>query len=70
MIPSLLTTFMLLHAAALLFHGIGVFDVGLAVFTGNFSFLVDHIVPCGPKMTEMTYDELVSLLKDRLKPIA
>lgn len=60
---------MVVCVAALVFQGIGVFDVGLAVFTGNLRFLVDHMVLCGPKMTKMSHDELVSLLKDRLKPV-
>lgn len=52
-----------------MFHSIGFFDVGIAVFTGRLEFLARHIVPCGPRQEKRTQAEWVQLLKGRLLPI-
>ena len=58
-----------LCCAALVFHGIGVFEVGLAVFLGRFEFLVQHMLICGQPFASMDREALVRVLKSRLKPI-
>ena len=35
--------------AALVFDGIGFFDVGVAVFSGRLEWLAERIVPCGAR---------------------
>lgn len=60
--------FPLLHPA-LAFHGLGFFDVGLAVFTGRLGFLADHIVPCGPAQAARSREEWIALLQRRLAPV-
>jgi len=52
---------------SLVFDGIGFFDVGLNVFLGRLDFLADRYVNIGQK--KRTKEEVVQLLKDRLKPI-
>eukprot|EP00884_Botryococcus_braunii_P009755 jgi/Botrbrau1/18781/Bobra.0386s0098.2 len=71
-LPALFLKNLEQHAAseALVFHGVGVLSVGLAVFSGNLSYLVEHLVPCGSRMSQMTKEELISLLKERLKPVS
>lgn len=56
--------------AALVFEGIGFFDVGLAVFTGRLAWLADRIVPCGPRQAARSREEWVAVLKKRLQPVA
>lgn len=55
---------------ALVFEGIGFFDVGLAVFTGRLGWLAERIVPCGPRQAARSRDEWVALLRRRLQPIS
>jgi fatty acid desaturase len=52
---------------ALVFDGIGFFDVGFALFFHRHGFLADRYVNVGQK--KRTRDEVIALLKDRLKPI-
>lgn len=54
--------------AALAFRGIGIFEVGLAVFLGRYGYLVDHLVPTGPLAAEDRKDQ-VDMLRRRLNPI-
>ncbi|GFR48554.1 hypothetical protein Agub_g10453 [Astrephomene gubernaculifera] len=53
---------------ALVFRGIGFFDVGLMVFTGQLDRLASYIVPCGPKQRARSREEWVALLRYRLQP--
>ncbi len=53
--------------AALAFQGIGVFEVGLAVFLGRYDYLLDHLVTPGAAGKERS--ELAAMLKSRLRPI-
>ena len=52
-----------------MFCGIGVFDVGLAVFAGKLDWLADHVVPCGPRQAARSKQEWVQLLQHRLQPV-
>ena len=52
---------------ALVFDGIGVFDVGFALFARNLGFLADRYVNVGQK--KRSRDEVIELLKDRLAPV-
>ncbi len=55
--------------AALVFEGIGVFEVGLGVFLGRLDSLVKHILICGQPLASMDSEALVELLRSRLKPV-
>ncbi len=59
----------LVRDAAIVFEGIGIFDVGVAVFSGNLGFLADHMIPCGDKMASLTREQLIKLLRMRLRPV-
>lgn len=67
--PLVSPSHVVLVAAALAFHGIGFFDVGVAVFTGRLGWLAERIVPCGPKQRARTTQEWVQLLRSRLAPV-
>lgn len=54
--------------AALVFKGIGFFDVGVAVLTRRLGWLADRIVPCGPRQARRSREEWVELLRYRLRP--
>ncbi|KAF8063047.1 REE1 [Scenedesmus sp. PABB004] len=54
---------------ALVFRGVGFFDVGLAVFTGRLGWLADRVVPCGPRQAARSREEWVALLRRRLEPV-
>ena len=56
-------------AAGLVFGGLNVFDIGLAVFCGRLGYLAEHLLPCGPVMAEMTHAAKVAMLRERLQPI-
>jgi hypothetical protein len=57
-------------AAAYVFEGIGVFQVGLAVFCGRYKYLLDHMVmPHKPASSE-EQEMYVLSLRERLKPVA
>ncbi|GLI64976.1 hypothetical protein VaNZ11_008384 [Volvox africanus] len=53
---------------ALVFRGIGFFDVGLLVFTRQVGKLATYIVPCGPRQAKRSHEEWVALLRHRLRP--
>ena len=53
--------------AALAFRGIGVFEVGLAVFLGRYEYLVDHLA--SPGLAGREQSELIGLLRARLRPV-
>ena len=55
--------------AALAFKGIGVFEVGLAVFLGRLEYLVDHLITLGSALAGRDRSELVRVLESRLRPI-
>ncbi|KAL6753173.1 fatty acid desaturase-domain-containing protein [Haematococcus lacustris] len=55
---------------ALVFHSLGFFDVGLAVFTGHLAYLAKHIVPCGPKQSARSTQQWVDVLRHRLSPVS
>ncbi len=57
------------RVAALVFHSLGFFDVGLAVFTGRLAYLARHIVPCGPRQAARTHEQWVEVLRERLRPV-
>ncbi len=65
---SLLPTFPSVLTTALIFRGIGFFDVGVMVFTRQLDKLATFIVPCGPKQARRSHDEWVALLRHRLGP--
>lgn len=54
--------------AALVFQGIGVFDVGLLVMMGRLHELAHHMLPCSAAMAELSMPGRVELLRSRLKP--
>jgi hypothetical protein len=58
------------QADALVFQGIGFFDVGVAVLTGRWAMLVRHLVPVSERMAGMSEAELVELLKARVRPVS
>ncbi|KAA6415275.1 MAG: hypothetical protein FRX49_13637 [Trebouxia sp. A1-2] len=51
------------------FEGIGFFDVGWAVFLGNYKKLTTHLVCCSSPMLNMSYIDVMSLLTKQLEPI-
>ncbi|EFJ49187.1 hypothetical protein VOLCADRAFT_120780 [Volvox carteri f. nagariensis] len=53
---------------ALVFRGIGFFDVGFMVFTKQLDKLATYIVPCGPNQAKRSHEEWVALLRHRLRP--
>eukprot|EP00873_Tetraselmis_striata_P025334 jgi/Tetstr1/445598/TSEL_003404.t1 len=57
------------HAAedALVFKGIGFFEIGAACMLGKLGWLADHVVSCSE--TPKARDELISLMKQRLVPV-
>lgn len=57
-------------AAALVFNGIGFFDVGIMVMCGRLDSLAKHLLPCSSSMAGMTQPELIQLLKTRLLPVS
>ena len=52
---------------ALVFEGIGFFDVGFALFFHRHGFLADRYVNVGQK--PRTREEVIELLKERLRPL-
>lgn len=52
---------------ALVFNGIGFFDVGVALFFHRHGFLADRYVNVGQK--PRTREEVIELLKERLRPL-
>lgn len=60
---------MLCVLAALIFEGIGFFDVGFLVMTGKLDRLASHLIPLSPQMAARGQADLVELLKSRLQPI-
>ncbi|KAK9810976.1 hypothetical protein WJX73_002930 [Symbiochloris irregularis] len=54
---------------ALVFEGIGVFEVGMLVFMGRLHVLAKHVLPCDVAMAELSMSERVELLQSRLKPV-
>ena len=60
----------ILLSAGLVFEGIGFFDVGLAVFLGNYRKLTTHLVCCSSPILSMSHiDDVTSLLTKQLEPI-
>lgn len=55
---------------ALVFQDIGVFDVGMMVFTGRLEKLASKLVPCDERMAGMSQEQRVQMLKERLRPIS
>ena len=51
----------------LVFHGIGFFDVGVAIFLRRYGWLADRYVNIGQK--PRTREEVIELLKDRVRPV-
>ncbi len=60
---------MILLAAGLVFEGIGFFDVGVAVFLGNYRKLTAHLVCWSSPMLNLSYIDVMSLLTKQLEPI-
>ena len=55
--------------AALVFEGVGWFDVAMAVFAGRHNFLAARFVPYSERFAAMSPEEVKIMLLDRLKPI-
>ena len=55
--------------AALVFHKVGVFEVGLMVFMGRLDKLASHILPCDDDMAQLSISDRTSMLQSRLQPI-
>ncbi len=55
--------------AALVFEGVGWFDVAVAIFAGRHNFLAARFVPYSERFAAMSPEEVKSMLLDRLKPI-
>ena len=58
-----------LLCAGLAFEGIGFFDVGLAVFLGNYKKLTTHLVWCSSPILNLSNIDVMSLLTKQLEPI-
>lgn len=58
-----------LSFAALLFDGVGFFDVGLAVMTRNWAFLLKHLILLDGELESLPPCEKIRLLQSRLSPI-
>ena len=56
-------------AAALVFCGIGFFEVGLAVLLRRYGFLLRHLSRYSARLAAMSDAELTQLLRARLAPI-
>lgn len=54
---------------ALIFLGIGFFEVGMAVFCRQWGVLLRHFARYSKKFAGMSDEELLCVLKDRLEPI-
>lgn len=54
---------------AFVFVGIGFFDVGAAVFLRRYRFLLRHFSRYSEKFVNMEEEELIDVLKNRLKPL-
>ncbi len=55
--------------AALVFEGIGVFDVGVACFLGRLDALARRWVPAGPATAALTHADKVAALRRWLAPL-
>ncbi|KAK9820238.1 hypothetical protein WJX72_007814 [[Myrmecia] bisecta] len=55
---------------ALVFENIGFFDIGVAVFTRRFGFLVDNLRPLNTKTAQMSRSEAISWLQSLLHPVS
>ena len=55
--------------AALVFEGVGWFDVGAAVFCRRYDALLRWLLPYDGRMEAMSRSESISMLKSRLRPI-
>jgi len=58
-----------IEEGALVFEGIGFFDVGLAVFTGRLDWLADRCVFLQESLDFQDKDSLKRIMRERLKPI-
>lgn len=56
-------------SAGLVFEGIGFFDVGVAVFLGNYRKLTTHLVSCSSPILSMSHTDVLSFLTKQLQPI-
>ena len=56
-------------AEALIFVDIGFFEVGAAVFGGQWNFLLRHVARYTKKFAAMSDAEIVAELQSRLKPV-
>lgn len=54
---------------ALVFRGIGFFDIGVAVFTRRYRFLLDHLVRYNDYFAGLSDAQAVEMLRARLAPI-
>jgi len=54
---------------ALVFDGIGFFDVGFLTLTRQWKKLSQHVVHLGSKESKRTEDQVITILKHRCKPI-
>jgi hypothetical protein len=55
---------------ALVFEGVGWFDVGMAVFCRRYDALLRWLVAYDERMAAMSSAQRIALLKSRLKPVA
>ncbi len=60
---------MILLFAGLVFEGIGFFDVGVAVFLGNYQKLTTHLVCCSSPILNLSDINVMSLLTKQLEPV-
>ena len=56
-------------SAALVFEGIGFFDIGVAVFLRRFDYLVNHLRPLSASAAQMSRSETVSWLQTLIQPV-
>ncbi|KAK9858460.1 hypothetical protein WJX84_011199 [Apatococcus fuscideae] len=70
-LPKRFTQTLVDHAEhkALLFEGIGFFDVGLAVFCRHWHVLLKHLLILDPQLDKLPPAEKIRLLKSRLSPV-
>ena len=55
--------------AALVFDGVGWFDVAVALFTGHHAVLAARFVPYSKRFAAMAPEEITLMLQERLKPV-
>ena len=59
-----------LMLVALVFEGVGWFDVGMAVFCGRYDALVEWLLAYDDRMAALSSAQRIALLQSRLTPVS